>query len=59
MTGARLRSLETDWLWATVSQVLVVEHDAQDPSCRTPIMTAGPEGGQVTANGFSELTSVG
>jgi hypothetical protein len=34
MTGARLRSLETDWLWATVSQVLVVEHDAQDPSCR-------------------------
>jgi hypothetical protein len=34
MTGARPRSLETDGLWATVSQVLVVEHDAQDPSCR-------------------------
>lgn len=34
MACARLRSLETDWLWATVSQVLVVEHDAQDPSCR-------------------------
>jgi hypothetical protein len=34
MAGARLRSLETDGLWAIVSQVLVVEHDAQDPSCR-------------------------
>ncbi len=34
MAGARLRSLETDWLWATVSQELVIERNIQDPSCR-------------------------
>jgi len=34
MAGARLRLVKTGLLWSIAAQVLFVEHDAQDPSCR-------------------------